>query len=168
MSISGGSERGAFPVWWESRTPRERVLLSIMAALIAAFGFWFGVITPVRQAEIAAQEQHARAVERLMAVSASAQEVVTLEAARNDGPAGQPLTQAVVQTALANGVPLTRHTLDPSGGLAVAVDAADPASAFRWIASLQRDHAVSVSTLVMARNPDRTLRLQIKFTGAQA
>jgi general secretion pathway protein M len=162
------SERSAFPAWWESRTPRERLLLAIMSVLIVASGFWFGIVAPVQRAEAAAAARHDRAVQRLMAVSASAQQVASLQAVRDGGPSGRVLTQAVVQTALANGVPVSRQTLDPSGGVAVAVDAVDPGSAFRWIASLQRDHGVSVSTLVLSRNPDRSLRLQVKFAGGRA
>lgn len=159
-------ERNAFPAWWESRTPRERVLLLIMAALIAAMGFWFAVVAPLRNAEAAAEERYARAVTRLMSVSATTEEVAALQAVRSSGASSQALAQVVVQTALANGVALSRQTPAP-GGLAVTIETADPGSAFRWIASLQRDHGVSVSILVLGRNPDRSLRLQVKFAGGR-
>ena len=159
------SDRSAFPIWWASRTARERALLGFLAALIVAIGFWYGLVVPLRAAEAAARDRHARAVERLLAVSASAQEVAALQSARATGPAGQALTGTVVQTALTNGVSLTQQTPDTTGGVAVSIDAADPASAFRWIAVLQRDHGIGVAALALTRNPDRTLRLQIRFTG---
>ena len=159
------SERSAFPIWWASRTSRERILLAVLAALIVILGFWYGLVVPLRQAEAAAEERHARAVSRLLAVSASAQEVAALQSVRSNGPSGQALAGAVVQTALANGVSLSQQTLAPGGGLAVTIAAADPGAVFRWIAALQRDHGVEVAALAMNRNPDRSLGFQLRFTG---
>lgn len=161
------SERSAFPIWWASRTPRERALLGVLAALILAIGFWYGLVAPLRRAETAAQDRHDRAVARLLAVSASTQEVAALQT-RATGPSGGVLAGAVTQTALANGVVLSQQTLSPSGDLVVTVATADPAAAFRWIASLQRDHGVEIQALALNRNPDRTLRLQVRFGGGRA
>jgi type II secretory pathway component PulM len=153
-------------VWWASRTSRERALLGVLAALILAVGFWYGLVAPLRRAEAEARDRHDRAVARLLAVSASTQEVAALQA-RTGGPSGTVLTGAVAQTALANGVALTQQTLGPAGDLAVTVASADPAAAFRWIASLQRDHDIGILSLSLNRNPDRTLRLQIRFAGGR-
>lgn len=161
------SERSAFPIWWASRTPRERGLLGVLAALILAIAFWYGLVAPLRRAETAAQDRHDRALARLLAVSASTEEVAALQA-RANGPSGGGLSGAVAQTALANGVTISQQTLGPAGDLAVTVAAADPAATFRWIASLQRDQGIGVLALALNRNPDRTLRLQARFAGGRA
>lgn len=168
MSLLASERASAFPAWWATRTPRERGLLAVMAALILAIGLWYGVVAPILGAQAAAEERHTRAVKRLLAVSASAQEVQALQGAAVAGPSGRALAAAVTQTALANGVTLSQQTLAASGGLAVTVESVDPGSAFRWIAALQRDHEVGVAALSLARNADRTLRLQIRFSGGAA
>jgi general secretion pathway protein M len=161
------SERAAaFPAWWATRTSRERVLLGVLAALTLAIAVWYGLVTPVLKAEAAAEERHARAVERLLSVSAAAQEVTVLKGAAS--PSGRALEATVTQTALANAVPIAQQTPAGNGDLAVTVGAVEPGAAFRWLALLQRDHGVGVAALALSRNPDRSLRLQIRFSGGTA
>jgi general secretion pathway protein M len=166
MTALASERAAAFPAWWATRTPRERVLLAVLAALTLAIGVWYGLMAPVLRAEAAAEERHARAVERLLAVSAAAQEVAVLKGSAS--PSGRALGATVAQTALANAVPIAQQTPAGNGDLAVTVAAVDPAAAFRWLASLQRDHGVGVAALALSRNPDRTLRLQVRFSGGTA
>ena len=58
-------------VWWNGRSPREQVLLSIMLVLVALTALWYGAIQPLRggietaaavRAESAVQLAEARAV----------------------------------------------------------------------------------------------------------
>lgn len=166
MNAPDPQRAAAFPAWWATRTPRERVLLAVLAALTLAVGIWYGLVAPVLRAEAAAEERHARAVERLLTISSAAQEVAMLQGAAS--PSGRALAAAVAQTALANAVPIAQQTPAGNGDLAVTVSAVDPGAAFRWLASLQRDHGVAVAALALSRNPDRTLRLQVRFSGGSA
>lgn len=165
MSAAGG-ERTAFPAWWETRSRRERRLLGALAALILGLGLWYGVVAPIRAAERAAIEAHARAVERLATVGSAAREMAALQTVRGS-TGGRPLAAVVVQSSLGAGVPVARQGLEGEG-LAVGVDRADPAAFFRWIALLGRDHGVSVSAMEMTRNSDGTVRARVVFTGDAA
>jgi len=158
--------RSAFPAWWETRSRRERRLLTLLAALVLAMGVWFGLIAPLRAAERAAAERHARAVERLAAVGAAAREAQALQAARGS-TGGRPLAAVVTQGALQAGVPIARQGLETGGGLTVGVDAADPGAFFRWIAVLARDHGVSVEALEMTRTPGGAVRARVVFGGGE-
>ena len=164
MTSLASERAAAFPAWWATRTARERMLLAVLAALTLAIGLWYGLVTPILSAESAARERHARAVERLLAVSASAREVAALQGPAFRSSSGGGLAATVTQTALANAVPLAQQTSAPNADLAITVTAADPGSAFRWLASLQRDHGVHVAAWVMTRNPDRSVALQVRFS----
>ena len=47
--------------WWRQREPRERWMLGVMVAAVAAFVLWYGVMVPLHTAADAAHQRHARA-----------------------------------------------------------------------------------------------------------
>ena len=56
--------------WWEGRTRRERILLGIMAGLLAAVIAWYGVIAPIGAWRADAADRRAEASAALQSVEA--------------------------------------------------------------------------------------------------
>ena len=65
--------------WWQQRAPRERWMLGLMTAAIAAFVLWYGVMLPVRQAADAAQLRHGRATLALLQAELQLAQLRTLD-----------------------------------------------------------------------------------------
>lgn len=152
----------ALRAWWQQREPRERAMLVLMCAAIAAFVLWYGVFSPLRRAGEAAQARHVRAAAELARVRAEVDRIALLQAqlpARPADPAA--LKQAVLATAAQAGLRIGNARED-GGGLEIESESATPAQLFGWLDALRREHGLAPAALSVARNQQR-LRVQARF-----
>ncbi len=51
--------------WWTQRNRREQAMLAVMFAAVAAFAFWYGMLSPARALREAARRDYSAAVRQL-------------------------------------------------------------------------------------------------------
>lgn len=151
-----------FAPWWNDRTPRERVLLIIMAVLLAALLLWLAVLRPLAAARSQAITDASAAVSR----RAQAQGIVAAIRAR---PAAS--SAAVLDTLnrrLAEGG-LQASRLEPQGpGQAeVEIAAINGRLLLGWASGLEARDGLVIETLEATRNPDQSVRARLVVRRAQ-
>lgn len=160
-TISGVSS--GFHAWWQQREPRERAMLAIMCAAIAAFALWYVVFVPLRHARDAAQVRHVRAVADLAQVQAELAGMVELRERLPAPPTDTAaLAAAVLASAKQAGLEIAHRREDDVGGFGIESEAATPTQLFTWLDELRQRHGLVPTALSVARNQDR-LRVQARF-----
>lgn len=144
--------------WWDGRTPRERHLLGVMAAMLLATLIWLGVVRPLMEWRTAAAERRAQAtataaeVRRDLARLAPAAAPARLAAAEGL----EPLVRRSAESAgLA-----AELSMGPDGGLAFRVASAPSGAALAWLAALEADHGLRVCRLGVVENADATVSVE--------
>lgn len=140
--------------WWQGRSPRERVMLSVMAGLIAALVAWYRIVVPVLDWRVSAAERRAEAQLRLTRIEAAAARLAPDP--DQDAAAIQAAAQAL---ATAQGLGAT-FTPAQGGGVDFAVPSAPTATLFGWIAGVRAQHRIEPVSLAVTENADATLAAQ--------
>jgi len=146
---------------WAQRTPRERLLLGVMAALALALGYWLLAWRPLQAAADRSQARLERMVGDFRAFRAAAPSLQAAAATAAGPPA--PLRQRISDAAQRHGVTLARVQPDGSG-VAVGVDAVGPAALWRWVLDVEQSGA-AVERLSVRKGPGETLDAQVTFGG---
>lgn len=149
--------------WWTGRTPRERTLLGVMAALIVAVFGWYGLVAPLKTAAEDARERQAEAARTLAETRAAAARLRPTGRA----PAGAEALQATLDEAAAGAaLALDRRQVN---GRAVTVwaDAADARAVMSWLATLER-RGVRPDRLSVVRGDAGRVELEAAFSGGGA
>lgn len=147
--------------WWDGRSLRERRMLAVMFALVAATTLWLGVVRPVFDWRTAAAEDRARAEAEHGAVVAA---LVRLAPANDTtAPAdARGLEPTVRQTAEAAGLTISTG-MDASGRLGFRIDRGSTAAVFGWLATLKTAHGLDPVSLGVIENADATLQVEGGF-----
>jgi general secretion pathway protein M len=137
--------------FWQDRTPRERVLMALAAAVLAAALIHTALWQPLsdqRGALHAAIADHAAAEQYLVQGG-----VVQAAPAFPDPAANQPLATRLTQSA--QGLGLTVRRLDPAGpGAAdVTLDEAPFDLVMAWLIELERDRGLDLLAFTLTRRP---------------
>ncbi|MEM8826136.1 MAG: type II secretion system protein GspM [Pseudomonadota bacterium] len=136
--------------WWQSRAPRERGLLTILAILTGLMLVWFAVVVPIRDADRAATADLADAVTRRDAI----------RNAIANGNAATTVAAPGDVVALAEATGLTATILDGEADLVrFRIDSARADDLFNWLAGLETDHGLEVRAAEMMPTPAGTLSL---------
>ena len=80
--------------WWRDRSPREQVLLALLAGLLGIVTLWFGVLRPLADAGDRAAARHATAVSALAEVRSLTGAIRAAEARRRPA-SGTPLLERI-------------------------------------------------------------------------
>lgn len=153
-------------IWWQGRTPRERILLLLLGAIVAAVLLWLAVLRPLGEARENAAQRRRIAEASLPSIRSDAAEVEALQKQRRTLPRSTSPMQAVSSSAAAAGFAL-RTIEEQPGGVRVVIDAARPQALFGWIAGLERQGILAAS-LTATPNGDRSLAADLTFrTAAQ-
>jgi len=144
-----------FAFWWRARSPRERGLLLVMAALAAIVLGWLLVVRPLTDALDAAKARHGAAVVALAEARARA------GAARGGAGAAPslPVDSLIGRTASEAGFIGARIAAQGPARATVAIDAARPQALFGWLVRLEQSGLV-VERLRAQANSDRTLNVE--------
>lgn len=157
------------PVWerllevWRARAPRERLLLTVLGAILLAMGYSLLVLIPAHSAAGAAKARFASAAVSLREVEAGV--------AQLSGTAPTPkrqqngsLRSELVRSAEAIGLKVTRLQPDSDGAIAIWLEPAAPAAVFGWIGSLSREEGISVRRLTLSKSEAGQVQAQIAFS----
>jgi general secretion pathway protein M len=160
MSAAIATLRG----WWDGRTARERGMLAVMLALIAAVLIWLLVVRPAWGWRAAAAERLATAQAEKTEVAAGLRALSPASARperRADAEGLEPLVRRTAETA---GLTVDLG-MDPDGGLGFRITGAGSAQVFGWLAVLEADHGVQIRSLGVVENADATLNVEGALAG---
>ena len=135
---------------WVARTPRERLMLTVMGAALGAFALWFGLVSPTLTWRRDAMDRH------LQAALAQA----TVHAAGQSSTAGDVVSAQTRVARLAK-----EHGLDAAIAVAgdqveVRIEAAPAQHLFGWIAALEANQ-IALRSLSVLENADATVQAEI-------
>lgn len=147
--------------WWTARTPREQLMLGILAAILLPVLVWLLIIRPIGPASEAAEARHRAAVDTLADARAQAAALSFLRK-NPPPPLGAPVADIVKAAAAETGFTLSRA--DPVGGdgVIISIVSAKPPAFFEWAQGLQR-RGVFIDQLSIRPNPDTTIAIDAQF-----
>ncbi len=149
--------------WWRQREPRERWMLGVMVAAVAAFVLWYGVMVPLHAAADAAHQRHARAALALVEAELQRTQLQALDQRDVAPPAdAAALKRAVLALASTAGLAVSRERDEGADGFGIEADAATPHQLFAWLDALRQQHGLAPSALSVARSAGE-LRVQARF-----
>ena len=152
---------------WRARAPRERLMLAVMLGAIAAFLYWYGGVVPLRKLAVAAEARYEREVGSLVALREAIAAIRAAREATPDPPAGEAYAAAILASAPAAGVSVSRQRPHGDGGLAVGIDAVDAPALFAWLEALRSTHGIAPDRLDAGRRDGR-LHAELAFPGPGA
>jgi general secretion pathway protein M len=154
------SER--FTLWWAERSPRERWLLGVMAALFVLVVGWLGIARPLAGALESAHARHQAAVVAL------AEARVPLAATAVPAAAPPlPIDALIARTGADAGFANARINAQSPTQASVTVEAGRPQALFGWVSQLEGQGLI-VDSLRARPNQDRTLYVEIAFRAGGA
>lgn len=150
--------------WWRGRLPRERAMLAVMAALLAAFAWWYGLLWPLRALRDDAGERHDRAALAL-------QEAGMQAAALADRPAALPpgdrdvLLRLLHDSTRDAGLVPGRQRSAADGAVVLEFERVEAPALFGWLGRLA-DEAGLAPSLLQVERADGRLRAEVGFGGS--
>lgn len=149
---------------WRARAPRERVMLAVMFSATAAFLYWYGGVVPLRKLAASAEARYHREAESLVALRHTLAAIRAAREATPEPPAGTAYAAAILASAPAAGVSISRQSAHGDGGLAVGIDAVDAPALFAWLEALRSNHGIAPDMLDVGRRDGR-LHAELAFPG---
>lgn len=137
--------------WWRTRNPRERLMLAVMLASLAAFALWFGLLWPARALRDSARDGYDRAALQLREVQGSAERISAFEQALPARPQAGPASRIVLDSAAGAGIGVSRQRQDGSDRFVVEIDSVSSQALFTWLDALRREHGLAPQTLKVER-----------------
>lgn len=147
---------------WDSRTPRERVLLAVMAAAILVVVGFYGVIAPLRQGAEEAGERVMMARRQSDALSIAARQVAPRAAD------ARPVGAIVEASAASLGASIARKRQEADGAFTIWITAADARVLLTWIAGLERRSGLAVVGVTTSRLDNGLVEAEVTFGRAAA
>lgn len=151
-----------FSPWWAQRTGRERWLIGVMLALLAALLFWLLLVRPLAAARATAQTDAGAAAARLAQGQA-------LAAAIKARPTANPAAVAdVLNRRLAEaGLQAARLEAQGPGQASLEVAAINGRLLIGWASALEQRDGLVIEQLEATRNPDQSVRARLLVRSAQ-
>lgn len=151
-----------FTPWWSTRSPRERIMLLVMAVLLAVTLGWLLLVRPLGDALADAHARHDRAVVARGEAVAQADAIAMLQ---RTAPAAlpAPINVWIGQKATEAGFTVAR--IDPVSATqaTVVINAVRPQAFFGWLGDLERGGGLIVEGLSATTNNDATLSVEVTF-----
>lgn len=150
--------------WWRGLAPRERTMLAVMAAAIAAFGYWYGLLGPLREWR---DRQHERALSVEHASARVQADALAIAAGRARGAATGAAARhaAIVSTASTAGLAFSRQRIGDGGTLTLEFDAVPAPALFAWLDELGARHGIGPLHLDVRRENGQ-VRAVVAFADA--
>ncbi|MGY0611315.1 MULTISPECIES: type II secretion system protein GspM [unclassified Luteimonas] len=150
--------------WWRGREPRERVMLAVMAALLAAFAWWYGLLWPLQALREGAEDRHARAIAGVQQVEA---EVAMLAGSRGSSPpaGGEALQRRILDSVREAGLAPSRQRSAADGAFVLDFERVASPALHGWLGQLAGRDGIAPSSLRVER-ADGGLRAEVGFGGA--
>lgn len=148
---------GPLAMWWSDRTVRERRMVGVMLAILAAVVVWLGIVRPLMAWRAAAAERAAVASTTLTDTRRALASLGRVQSARRLPAEGvEPLIR---RTAEAAGLEVVT-VMSASGQMGFELSSVDSARLFNWLAVLEREHGLVICSLGVTENADATLNVE--------
>lgn len=151
-----------FTPWWNDRSPRERVLLAIMAALLALLLIWLLVLRPLA----AAREQAGLDASAAAARRAEATKLIAAIRARPAAD-GAPVLDTLSRRLAEAGLQPSRLEAQGPGQAVVEIAAVNGRLLLGWASGLEARDGLVIDQLEATRNPDQSVRVRLTARRAQ-
>jgi general secretion pathway protein M len=139
--------------WWDGRTAREHVMLGVLGGVLALVLAWFLILAPLLAWKAGAADRLDAAVQTHALASAAAGIDPSGGVARIPADIEALLTNSAADAGVA--VQVTAE----GGGVSFAVESAETARLFGWVAALERA-GLTIASLSVLENADATLQAQ--------
>lgn len=136
-----------FDAWWDSRTPRERVMLSVLGVLIGGVVLVYGVIFPLQNARAKAFAD----IRTHETLNARIRAAGTLSPQRVAPRAGPP-EQVIQASAPSFGIAPQVEPI-PGGGFRATIADVSYESLVSWLADLGASSPLRVRHVLLVRRP---------------
>ena len=140
-------------VWWDGRTAREHVMLGVLGGVLVLVLAWFLIFAPLLAWKAGAADRLDAAVQTHALASAAAGIDTSGGIARTPADLETLLTDSAAEAGVA-----VQVTVE-GGGVNFAVESAETARLFGWIAALERA-GLTIASLSVLENADATLQAQ--------
>ena len=147
--------------WWHQRSGREQLLLGVAAAMLTALLAWLLVLSPLRQARAAADEDARTAQAQLLQTRA----LVAAIRARPAAPAG-PVHELLGRRLAEAGLTPSRLDAQGPGQAVVEIAAINGRLLIGWAAALEQRDGLVVDELEATRNADQSVRARLSIRKA--
>ncbi len=150
---------------WRTRSLREQILLSALAALFVALAFWYGAAMPLRHAAVAASLHRAEAAQNLANV-----ELALRMNTETQGVARLPeggIEEAVKASAMVSGIVIERIRTGNQGEITIFAGGIEPSAFFSWVRVLEKAHGVRPADMTAARDAAGLLSMEVRFAGGR-
>lgn len=151
--------------WWDGRTPRERILLGVLGALVAAMLLWLLVWRPVNSYLESGRTAQGEALDRLAQTQAMVADAKRFGAAPASG--ALDVRAVVNQSAIEAGFTLAKNEPGQSGSVSMAIASAKSRALFLWLGALERQGIIA-QTASMRANGDGTVAFDAVLKGRGA
>ncbi len=139
--------------WWRLRNARERQMVLVMFAAVAAFVWWYGLLVPLQAWRTHSQGRYDRAASEWLEVRDTTATIRELGAGRPRDPA--TLAAEVLDSATDHGVAVNRQRHNARGRFVVGIDAVDAPQLLGWLGSLQQDRRIAVAAAKVEKRDGR-------------
>lgn len=146
---------------WQARTRREQWMLGGLAAVVATFILFYGVLTPLNRLAAAAEERRAAADAALLRTRSLAAAL-----ARTTGAAPADPAEVVRKSAAAAGLRIAREQPAADGRFTVWLEGVPSTSLFGWLASFPAERGLSVGAFEAHRLPAGVIDVHVVFIPA--
>ena len=151
--------------YWNDRTPRERLLISVAAGL-AAFVLLLQLIwLPAMRAKESAQLGADRAAKTLEAISRRSSAHGTDRAPGTKPNDPDTIRRVVLETANSRGLTIARVLVDEQGSVVVQVDDAPASTVFGWLLDVRRSSNAHIRKASMNDSGNGFVRSSFEFSG---
>jgi general secretion pathway protein M len=153
--------------WWSGRDRRERRMLAVMLALLAAFAWWYGLMWPLRALHVDARARHDDAALSLQAAEALAAASRARGAALPVPAHGDVLVRRLLDHGQAAGVVVSRHRTDAGGSVVLTLDRVPAPRLFAWLDGIEREFGVVPASMQVTRGDAGGVRAELAFDGGR-
>lgn len=140
--------------WWRGRTPREHILLAVLAALVTAMVAWFLIWRPANAYLETSRAVQSESLDRLSRTRAMVAEAKRIGAAPVSS--GLDVGAAITQSCIEAGFTLAKNEQGQQGQYQVVISAAKSRALFAWLGTLERQGVIA-QTASMRANGDGTV-----------
>ncbi|MFN3312248.1 MAG: type II secretion system protein GspM [Hyphomonas sp.] len=156
--------------WWMTRTPREKLLVGLAAAILAGALFYQFLLVPAsarKTAAIADQERAVQTLARLDRIARLNAEGAAIRPAAA-GSDVDTLRRTAVASAAEHGLTVTDSRLAAPGTFQIDLSRADPVSFFAWISRLETAQGLSVLATSLTAVEDGRVNAAVEFSTGPA
>lgn len=158
--------------WWDSREPRERLLIVIAAILLGCALLYQFVLGPAIVGNEDARRAHLRAMQALEVVISEKQIIESRQATSGAAPqrgmlSGPPLRAGLTGLATQRGIEVSRLQTTANDGFSISMENVDPKLFFTWLGEVEGMFGVRVQTVSISPSAGGSLRVTIDFSEAR-